>query len=246
MSINLRPATIDDAEACGTICYQAFADLAEKYGSPPSFPSPQIVGERFRETIGHKNIYCVVAENENEILGSNFIDLRSSIAGIGPITVKPDLQSKNLGRRMMQHVLDRAAEQNVAGVRLCQAAYNVHSFSLYAKLGFRTYELLTTMQGKPLDMAFPGYDVRPATANDLPACDRLCQAIHGHDRSGEVLDAISKQAATVVEREGLITGYATPIAFTGHAVAETNEDLMALIGAAQEFRGQGILIPARN
>jgi ribosomal protein S18 acetylase RimI-like enzyme len=246
MSINLRPATIDDAEACGTICYQAFKDLAETYGMPPSFPSPEIVIERFRESIGHPDMYCVVAEDQNEILGSNLVDERSSIAGIGPVTVNPNVQNRNVGRQMMQHVMDRLTEKNFVGMRLCQATYNVHSFALYAKMGFRTYEIFTTLQGQVLDMQYPFYTVRTATENDLAACDALCLGVHGHDRSGEVLDAISKQVATVVEREGRISGYATSIAFTGHAVAETNEDLMALIGAATEFRGQGILIPARN
>jgi hypothetical protein len=49
-----------------------------------------------------------------------------------------------------------------------------------------------------------------------------------------------------VERAGRITGYATPIAFFGHAVAETTDDLMALIGAADSFPGAGFLIPTRN
>jgi hypothetical protein len=34
--------------------------------------------------------------------------------------------------------------------------------------------------------------------------------------------------------------------FLGHAVAESNEDLTALIGAAQSFPGPGFLLPTRN
>ncbi len=52
--------------------------------------------------------------------------------------------------------------------------------------------------------------------------------------------------ASVVERACRITGYATPIAYFGHAVGETNDDLKALIGAAQAFPGPGLLLPARN
>jgi hypothetical protein len=50
----------------------------------------------------------------------------------------------------------------------------------------------------------------------------------------------------LVEREGRITGYTSQIAFFGHAVAETNEDLAALIAAAPEFPGPGFLVPTRN
>jgi hypothetical protein len=52
--------------------------------------------------------------------------------------------------------------------------------------------------------------------------------------------------ASVVERQGRITGYSTGVGFMGHSVGETNEDLMALIGAAKEFQGPGFLLPTRN
>ncbi len=50
----------------------------------------------------------------------------------------------------------------------------------------------------------------------------------------------------MVERAGRITAYATTIAFFGHAVAESNDDLKALIAAAQAFAGPGFLVPSRN
>ena len=50
----------------------------------------------------------------------------------------------------------------------------------------------------------------------------------------------------VVERGGKITGYASVFAFFGHAAAETNPDLQALIGSAESFGGPGILVPTRN
>jgi hypothetical protein len=52
--------------------------------------------------------------------------------------------------------------------------------------------------------------------------------------------------ATVVEHDGRITGYATALAFFGHAVGEDNADLKALIGAAPVFGGPGFLVPTRN
>ncbi len=42
------------------------------------------------------------------------------------------------------------------------------------------------------------------------------------------------------------TAYASAIAFFGHAVANTNEGLQALIGAAPSFDGGGFLVPTRN
>jgi len=56
----------------------------------------------------------------------------------------------------------------------------------------------------------------------------------------------STKAASVVEHHGHITGYTTGIAFFGHSVAETNRDLMALIGAESEFGRPGFLLPTQN
>jgi hypothetical protein len=52
----------------------------------------------------------------------------------------------------------------------------------------------------------------------LEGCNGLCRRVHGHDRSGELLDAIKQGTAKVVEHLGRITGYATDIAFFAHAV----------------------------
>jgi len=43
-----------------------------------------------------------------------------------------------------------------------------------------------------------------------------------------------------------VSAYATIIGFFGHAVAESNDDLKALIAAAPEIAGPGILVPTRN
>ena len=187
-----------------------------------------------------------LAELDGRVVGSNFLDERLRISGIGPISVDPAVQESGIGRRLMQDVLDRAAARQVASVRLLQAGFNNRSLCLYTMLGFRSREPISILQGKPLNAKIPGYDVRPATEADAAACDRLCNDVHGHDRHGEFIDAIRMGAASVVERGGRITGYTTAIAFFGHSVAETNADLMALIAAAKEFGGPGLLVPTRN
>jgi hypothetical protein len=70
--------------------------------------------------------------------------------------------------------------------------------------------------------------------------------VHGHDRGGELRSVLIYGEVRVVERGGRITGYTTGISFYGHSVAETNDDLQALIGAAESFAGPGFLVPMRN
>jgi predicted N-acetyltransferase YhbS len=246
MNVTLRPGNVEDAQPCGAICYEAFKTIAEQHNFPPDFPSPAVATELLAWLLAHPGVYAVVAELDGRVVGSNFLDERSTVAGIGPITVAPAVQNRAVGRQLMQHVLDRVRQRRVPGVRLVQAAYHNRSLALYARLGFVAREPLSTMQGAPLAVQMPGYSVRPATARDLDACNQVCVHVHGHDRGGELLDAITQGTATLVEHGGRITGYATPIAFFGHAVGETNEALKALIGAAPAFLGPGFLLPTRN
>lgn len=189
--------------------------------------------------------YCVVAESEGRIVGSNCLDGRSLIAGIGPITVDPDAQNLGVGRKLMKVVMDRAQEEHPAGMRLVQAAYHNRSLSLYTTLGFDVREPLSCVQGRPRDRNVPGCVVRPALG-DLEACNALSRRVHGFDRSTELADSIHKKTACAVERAGRVTGYATVLAFFGHATAESNLDLQALIASAESFGGPGILVPSRN
>jgi GNAT superfamily N-acetyltransferase len=244
--ITLRPCTLDDAKQCGEICYSAFRVIAEEHNFAPDFLSPELTITLLSEFMDHPDIYGVIAELDGRVVGSNFVDERSIIAGIGPITVDPALQNRAVGRELMQHVLARAAKRRFPGVRLVQAAYHNRSLALYTKLGFVVREPLSIMQGQPLALQIPGYIVRPATLGDLDACNQVCLRVHGHDRGGDLLDAIRRGTATVIDHNGRITGYATGVAFFGHAVGETNEELKALIGAAPAFLGPGFLLPSRN
>jgi len=188
----------------------------------------------------------VVAELNGRVIGSNCLDERTPIAGVGPITIDPAEQSRTAGRQLMQAVIARATERKFAGIRLVQAAYHNRSLSLYTKLGFVVREPLACMQGSAIQRSLPGYRVRAAQAGDLAACNELCLRVHGHDRAGELSDAIQQRTAVVAEAEGRVRAYASALGFFGHAVGESNEGLQALIAAAAELQGPGILVPTRN
>jgi len=246
MKINMRRATREDAAVLGRIDYDAFKAIGDAHNFPPDFPSVDAAVGTVTSLISNPGFYSMLAEVDGTIAGSNFMDKRNPIAGIGPISVDPAVQNQSIGRRLMENVLERARARNFAGVRLVQTAYHNRSLCLYTKLGFDTREPLSVMQGKPLNLRMAGYDVRSAKEADLEACNRLCERVHGHHRGGELLDAIRSGGATVVERLGRITGYATAIAFFGHVVGESNDDVRALIGAAPMLMGPGILVPTRN
>ena len=244
--MNIRDASEADSQMCGRVMYDAFRDLAQRHNFPPDFPSAEASTDIVSMLIGAPGFYGVVAEEAGKVVGSNFMDERSPIFGIGPISVSPVVQNRAIGRRLMDAALDRAAAQKAVGVRLVQAGYHNRSLCLYTKLGFVTREPLSLLQGPTLNATFTGYDVRRAEERDVEACNKLCSEVHGFDRDRELRDAIRTHSASVVEHLDNITGYATSIGFMAHAVAKTNQDLKALIGAATEFPGPGFLLPTRN
>ncbi|MGH9493786.1 MAG: GNAT family N-acetyltransferase [Candidatus Sulfotelmatobacter sp.] len=244
-NIVIRRATPADVQACGKICFEAFTTLATKHNFPPDFPTAEVPEQVLSMMFSSPSFFCVVAEQSGKIVGSNCMYEGKAIAGVGPITIDPASQNNRVGRQLMQAVMSRAAERKFAGVRLVQAGYHTRSLSLYAKRGFVVREPLACMQGA-IRKARPGYQVRSAHAGDVEACNDLCSRVHGHDRGGELQDAIQQGTATVAESGGRVKAYTSSLGFFGHAVGESNEDLQALIAAADEFHGPGILVPIRN
>ena len=87
--VSLRRATPGDADTCGRICYEAFAAVSSQHKFGPELPAAEAGVGLLGMLFSHPGFYCVVAESEGRIVGSNCLDERSTIPGIGPVTVAP-------------------------------------------------------------------------------------------------------------------------------------------------------------
>lgn len=184
----IRRATPEDAHVAGRICYEAFAAISGHHNFPPDMPAPEIGVGLLGMLFSHPGFYCIVAESDGRIVGSNCLDERSIVAGLGPITVDPGVQNSGIGKLLMTTLLDRARDRRLAGVRLLQAAFHNRSLSLYAKLGFDAREPMSVMQGPSIKRAIDGCAVRSARESDVDAGSRVCVRVHGFDRAGELRD----------------------------------------------------------
>jgi predicted N-acetyltransferase YhbS len=248
MSINIRPVTSADAENCGQIVYKAFCGIADRHNFPHDFESAEQVRQFAQILTAHPAIYGVVAENDGQFVGSNFLWEQNEIAGVGPITVDPGKQAKGVGRRLMQAVIERG--RNAPGIRLVQDAFNTASMSLYASLGFNVKEPLVITTGAITGELPAGVEVRPLAEEDYAACDDLCRRVHGFSRVEELRGTARMMPAFVVLRENRLVGYAAaPILWHfNHAVAETVEDMQALLTGAAHLAKQPLsfLLPTRQ
>lgn len=197
MDIAIRPATDNDASACGRICYEGFRAVAERHGFPPTFPSVEVATQRVRSFIRHPAVFGVVAEaSDGRIVGFNFLSERDPIRAVGPIVIDPDAQGHGIGRRLMEAVLERA--RGARGIRLLQDTFNVQSFSLYAALGFDAREILLVLSGSPQSAPPSDWEIRLLTASDVAGCEELHERVHGYTRTNELRDALTTGAPITV------------------------------------------------
>lgn len=248
MNIIIRPVLATDADACGRIIYTAFKNVSERHAFSPPFDKVESAIQFATFLIAHPRIFGIVAEKDAQIIGSNFLDERDLIRGLGPITVDEAFQGYGVGRKLMEYVLEHG--RNAVGIRLLQDSFNPVSLALYASLGLEVKESTIVMIGKPKGIINSGCEVRPLRNSDLDECATLCKKVHGYERTNELQDALKNFDPFVIVREGHVTGYVTAATFwqANHGVAKTEEDLKSLLsGAAMLSQAPlSLLLPTRQ
>jgi len=224
--VQLIPAEVQHVSELGRICYEAFKDIADRHGFTPDFPSVQYARRVIGMVVERKDFYGVAAIVNGELAGSNYISFTDPVAGVGPITVDCAFQGRDLGRALMQDVIDYARRNNIARVRLLQDAFNTASISLYASLGFDVKHAVAEILLNAAVRA--DATVRPVQEGDIEALDALCQKNYKTSRKNELAAAVRSGLSPVLrERGGKFSGYLIPGIF-GHGVAETPDDAVAL------------------
>jgi GNAT superfamily N-acetyltransferase len=246
--VTLREAEPADLEACAQICFEAFGDIHDHHRFPRDFPALEAAMGMLGAWIPHPAVWGVVAEVDGRIVGSNFLDERDPIRGVGPITIAPTGQNAGVGRRLMEAVLERG--EGARGIRLLQDGFHMRSLSLYSKLGFDVTASCVVMHGTARSGPITGVEVRPLGEHDLEECEALCKEVHGFERTGALRDAIQAFAPFAAVRDGRIVAYATTLTFwpMAHGVAEHEEDMQALLlGAAAVLdESLALLVPLRS
>jgi predicted N-acetyltransferase YhbS len=246
--VTLRPAEPGDTEACAQILFDAFGGIHDHHRFQRDFPTLEAATGFLSVWVPHPSIWGVVAEVDGRIVGSNFLDERDPIRGVGPITVDPGHQDAGVGRRLMAAVMERG--EGAPGVRLLQDAFNMRSLSVYESLGFDVKEPVAVITGKPRSGQDQGVEVRPLEEGDLDECAALCERVHGFDRRGDLSDAIQALAPFVAVRDGRIVAYASSVTFwpMNHGVADSEDDMKALLRGAAAAVEEPIafLVPLRT
>jgi len=241
MSITFRQATESDFKTCAESMYIAFKTVDQKHGFPSYFTNLHHAQDAARSLITNPDAYNVVATENNRIIASAFMNEKRDICGIGPVSVHPDYQGQGIGRKIMEHLLERA--QNADSIRLTQDAFNTTSLSLYTSLGFALVESLTWIEGKLKNIPSTNSDIRRLNQSDHTHCIDLCTQILGFYRG----------PSTFSDTFGLfqnneLTAYTTCLSTDGYTLAQTEEDMRNLIIglAAQQSGTISFLLPTQH
>jgi len=244
-AISVRPMRPEDVAACGQIGFEAHGAVAAAHNVPSEQPSLEYAVGMIQQLLAQPISQGLVAERDGTIAGSIFLHTVGSVGVIGPLTVHPRAEG-GVGRRLMQETLDSARGRGLDRVRLVQSPAHLRSLALYAQLGFNVQEPLVLMHGKVPALAGGATRVRTATAADFAECNALCRRVHGLEREAELWEAVQQGVASVAERGDALVGYSAGLGMLGHAVAETTDDLKALIATSPAILGPGFFVPTRN
>ena len=247
MGITIRPAVASDAEACGRIIFDAFKDIADRHAFPRDFPSVEIATQLAHAFIASP--FRVRRRRRARRPGGRIELSRGRRSD--PRRRADHRRSERAGPRR-RPAADGGGGRARARCRRHPAggqdAFNTRSMALYASLGFDVMEPLLLVSGRPRSGPVAGVEVRPLADADMGACEALCRKVHGITRNGEVRDAGKLFRPLVVTRNGRLTGYLTAPTFwiMNHGVAETDEDMTALIARRRRHQPGSGVVPAAD
>jgi GNAT superfamily N-acetyltransferase len=246
----VQPFGAHDVDAGARILFEAFDELYDYHRFPGGYPNKEFCAELLSGLLANGSIWGAAARSGDLMVGSAFLDERDPIRGIGPVSVDPGTQAHGVGRRLMQALLERAAE--APGTRLLQDSFNRASLALYVSLGFEASEQVVLLAGRTRSPAPPDVEVRALDREDIEECERLCVAVHGFERTNELRDALADPLCDplVALRDGQVVAYATTLGYFpgAHGVATSAQDMRALIlgGCASSGRPVSFLLPTHQ
>jgi GNAT superfamily N-acetyltransferase len=243
-----------DIVHAGEIIVVAFNDVFSRHGFPPPFPSTEVGIGLARGYLQLEPQECFVAEEGGKVVGSGFLHLRGSTAGIGPITVDPEFQSKGIGKELMMTVIRTG--RNCPSLRLVQETFNTVSFPLYSKLGFTVCGTVASLGGQELRPATRsrGVAIREATAEDTVRIAALDTRLTGIARTQDIHYFLHQSPQLMSFVDGRLAGHLCRLrlgesVFLGPAVATEPAALKALIShAIEKERGKALhmRLPVRH
>lgn len=139
------------------------------------------------------------AELGGELVGSNFATNWGSLGFFGPLSVRPDIWDRGIGKRLLEPVMELFVKWGTKHAGLFTFAHSPKHVGLYQRFGFCP-RFLTAIMSKPVEQPrrlaqWSRYSEVPDSerAGCLSACRRLTDAIYEGLDLGRQIGAVDTQ-----------------------------------------------------
>jgi GNAT superfamily N-acetyltransferase len=206
MSVTIRPLGEADLPQAARICRDAFGTFLGAPDPENFWADRDYVYGRF----GAEHVASFAAEQDGELVGSNFATRWGSVGFFGPNTIRPERQGHGGGKALAEAVTNQFDRWGVRHGGLCTFPQSPMRIALYGKFGFRARFLTPIMAAPARTAGDPGRWSRYSELSDgdrrdvETACRELTDLLYdGLDLGAEIRTATARNLGdTLVLWEG--------------------------------------------
>jgi len=193
VQVTVRKLTDDDVAAAADVQMGAFDEHDRRYGDPVPEVTPQRLEwtqRRIRHFLVHDPDGSWVAESDGRVAGVALALKRARLWGLSLLVVDPSVQSRGLGRQLLDAALSYADPDTPAVILSSRDPRAMHR---YAAAGFALHPQVRA-RGKVASSRLrrPELPVREGTPGDFALADSVDVAVRGapHGPDHEVLASV--------------------------------------------------------
>jgi GNAT superfamily N-acetyltransferase len=182
----VRPLTGADLPQAQRIIRDAFGTF---FGVPDLevFHFPPYAHTRY----GAEHIASFAAEQDGELLGSNFAINWGSVSFFGPLSIRPDRWDSGVGQRLVAAVSDQFEGWGTRHAGLFTFAQSAKHVGLYGKFGFHP-RFLTAIMAAPARLT--GTRLQWSGYSELPETQRAAAETATRELSEQLYDGLDLRA----------------------------------------------------
>ena len=219
----VRPLTEADVDGAVRVQIAAFDDHDRRWGEAVPENTPERLDaqrRRVRHFLTHDPDGAWVADDDGRVVGVALALRRHRLWGLSLLAVDPAVQSRQIGRRLLDAALGYA---DADGPAVILSSRDPRAIRRYASAGFALHpQVRATGTVAPSLLRVPEVPVREATPADFALADEVDLAVRGAPR-GPDHELLAGQGVMFVADGGARRGYAHVHGGRVRAVAATDE-----------------------
>lgn len=203
MDVTVRRLVEGDVDAASAVQRAAFDDHDRRHGDPVPETTPERIegqNRRIEHFLRHDPDGSWVAEADGHVVGVSLALKRAGLWGLSLLVVDPAVQSRGLGRQLLDAALSYADPQQPAVIL---SSRDPRAMRRYAAAGFDLHPQMRA--GGPVAAARlrrPELPVRAGTAGDFAMADDVDGAVRGAPRGPDHEILASVGPMFVVDTDG--------------------------------------------